>query len=92
MTGGKRRGAEVDGAQTGAKRQNEKSDTRTREKDQVSQAGAERLKFQESQKGNDWKRGEKIESDSQKENCHKSCHRNRKSGKVIIQQSVLTES
>lgn len=49
---------------------NKKSDTRTREKDQVSQAGAERLKFQESWKGNDWKRGEKIESDSQKENCH----------------------
>lgn len=38
-----------------------------REKDQVSQAGAERLKFQESEKGNDWKRGEKIESDNQKE-------------------------
>lgn len=38
------------GAQTGAKGQgsNKKSDTRTREKDQVSQAGAERLKFQES--------------------------------------------
>lgn len=49
VTGGKRRGAEVDGAQTGAKGQgsNKKSDTRTREKDQVSQAGAERLKFQE---------------------------------------------
>ncbi len=47
---GKRRGAEVDGAQTGAKGQgsNKKSDTRTRERDQVSQAGAERLKFQES--------------------------------------------
>lgn len=41
---------EVDRAQTGAKGQgsNKKSDTRTREKDQVSQAGAERLHFQES--------------------------------------------
>lgn len=47
---GTRRGAEVDGAQTRARGQgsNKKSDTRTRKKDQVSQAGAERLEFQES--------------------------------------------
>lgn len=37
-------------------------------KDQVSQASAEKLHLQESWRGNDWKRGEKIESDSQKEN------------------------
>ncbi len=47
-TGGKRGGEEVDGAQTEAtgRGSNKKCATRTREKDRVSQAGAERLKFQ----------------------------------------------
>ena len=49
------------------KDQTRKATQGPREKDQVSQAGAERLKFQESEKGNDWKWGEKIESDNQKE-------------------------
>lgn len=33
-------------------------------KSTVSQAGAERLKCQESKGGDDWKQGEKIESDN----------------------------
>lgn len=72
MRGVEQRAGDGWGKRSGTERSNRSQRPRIKQeephKDQVSQASAEKLHFQESWRGNDWKRGEKIESDSQKEN------------------------